>query len=368
MQDNRFTQIKDISQIRRMPLLGKIRLGIKKKSVNTDKEYPAETDYFVFDKTIRPEYLRKITELYGDKPKEIDVFIPVEDRAKVFPQAYRYYGSSKGLKCIGNGEQAMEWSDDKKSMVERNCPCEKLTPDAKGRKQCSRRAFLMVILPKVSMGGVFQLSTSSFNSIVDINSGLDYVDALIDRISMVPLKLSRVVTETHFDGKKQTHYTLKILFDGSAEFINQLKDNTKRILLEERHLALPAPKYENPELDEPDVIDAEVEQTNGQVPEPAEDEAQDEKPVEADSQIEQPKNDPPRTDAQAKMIHTLCGKLKINDEIRRKLLFHYYKKQSSKDITIQEAGDFINHLLAQQNGACDLTITPDGEPYFEYPV
>jgi len=42
----KFTRIKGLSSIRRLPRLGKIRLGIKKVTAK-GKEYPSETDYFV---------------------------------------------------------------------------------------------------------------------------------------------------------------------------------------------------------------------------------------------------------------------------------------------------------------------------------
>jgi hypothetical protein len=55
-----FTRIKDLSDKRRLPRLGKIRLGIKCKSVSTGNEYPKEVEYFVC-----PPEVQKV---YGEKP------------------------------------------------------------------------------------------------------------------------------------------------------------------------------------------------------------------------------------------------------------------------------------------------------------
>jgi len=197
----KFGQIQGLSQIRRMPLLGKIRLGIKKKSEKSGKEYPAEVEYFVVPPEVQKEY--------GEQPRELDVMFPVAAKHVIFNQAYRWYGSSTGIKCMGNGVEAMR-RDENNKFCERTCPCEKLkgcedfdmeyAKEHSGelpKKECVQRAYLLVVLPKISMGGVYQISTSSYNSIVDINSGLDYAEAMIGRYQWVPMKLVREKIETH---------------------------------------------------------------------------------------------------------------------------------------------------------------------------
>ena len=242
-----FTTIKDISQIRRMPRLGKIRLGVKVKSGKSGREYPKETAHFV----VPPE----VADVYGDEPTELDVLLPMENIEDVFPQAYKFYGSQRGVKCIGNGEIARRLVDDaKRTFEEVKCPCELLD-----QKKCARRASLMVILPKVSMGGIYQIDTTSFNSIVDINSGIDYIRLLIGRVAMVPLKLKRVERQTHHEGHAATHYTLVLHFDGNADAINSLMGNTKRVLESVERLALEAPEDVNPEFDNGVVVEEEDE-------------------------------------------------------------------------------------------------------------
>ena len=241
-----YTKIIGLREKRRLPRLGKIRLGVKTKSAKTGNEYPTETPYFVCP----PEVER----VYGKQPTELDVLFPLEDTSITIPQAYEYYGSGKGLKCMGDGETALRMDDTKHDMVERECPCELLE-----EKKCSKRMHLRVILPSVNIGGIYQIDTSSFNSIIDINSSVDYIRALVGRIALVPLKLKRVKTETHHEGKKQYHYTLKLELEADINFINTLRENTSQILMNAKQCSLPAPLAENPALDEESVIITEEE-------------------------------------------------------------------------------------------------------------
>ncbi len=253
----KFTKVKDISFRRRMPRLGKIRLGVKAISKRTGNEYPKEVSYFVC-----PPEVRKI---YGDKPTTLDIMFPINDPEVVFPQAYKHYGSSKGLKCIGNGETAMEIGDDGE-FHQRECPCEKLE-----NKECGLRAHLMVILPKVDMGGVYQIDIGSYHSIVDINSGIDWIRSLmkehlgLDTFALIPLVLRREPRETHHDNKKQIHYTLRLYGNFTAQQLNQLKDD--RRILEPEPIALPPVEDINPKLD-PDAVIVHDEEDEPETPTP----------------------------------------------------------------------------------------------------
>jgi hypothetical protein len=251
----RVTTIKGLSDRRRLPRIGRIRLGLKAVTT-TGKEYPKEVEYFVV-----PEEVKKI---YGDKPTELDIMFPLNDLNAVFPCAYKHYGSGKGLKCSGDGEVAHRVNENTKEIEQISCPCNLLE-----EKKCKQTGTLMAMLPKVSVGGIYQCTTSSINSIIDINSGLDYVSALLGRFAMVPLKLRRVKTETHHDDKKQNHYTLQVIFDGDITTINALRGDTLRIL-EHPRFQLPAPLDENPALDAIDIVadEEQEEKSDGVGPEP----------------------------------------------------------------------------------------------------
>jgi hypothetical protein len=229
MFKSRFARIKELSDRRRLPRLGKIRLGVKDVSQKTGGEFPRETDYFV----VPPEVAR----VYGERPTSLDVMVPINEIEAVFPQAYKWYGGVRGLKCVGDGEVALRLKDETQRMLAIKCPCEHLDS-----KECQRRAHLMVILPKINMGGIYQIDVGSYHSIIDVNSGLDYVQALIGRFAMVPLRLCRSPKQTHAEGGKQLHYTLQLFLDADVDGINALRENTSRVLLSTRNLALPPPE------------------------------------------------------------------------------------------------------------------------------
>lgn len=250
----RVTTIKGLSDKRRLPRLGIIRLGMKLKSKKTGKEYPAETAHFVV-----PEEVMKV---YGSEPTELDVMLPLNELEAIFPCAYKYYGSSRGLICTGDGEVAYRVNPDTREMQPVKCPCELLE-----QKKCTQGGTLNVILYKINVGGVYQIRTGSYHSIIDINSGIDYVQALVGRVAMVPLKLKREKTETHHDEKKQTHYTLRLILDADINCINELRKDNTRILEQSRHIALPVPKEENPEMDAVDVFVDEEEAQPAETPE-----------------------------------------------------------------------------------------------------
>ena len=250
----RFTRIKSsFSEHRRIPRLGRIRLGLKVQKIRQDGstvEFPKEVNYFVSP----PE----VQEVYGPEPTTLDIMLPSDDPEVVFPQSLAWFGSTKGLKCTGNMEVAERLNDKTGEWEKRTCPCEHYKSDENPKGECTESGTLIAILPKVNMGGTYEVRTGSYNSVVDINSGLDYIRALIGRISMVPLKLKRVSRETHADGKKQIHYTLSLILDANIEGVNQLRGDTSRIL-SSAQLQIEGPSGVNPVLDPVDVTEVDAE-------------------------------------------------------------------------------------------------------------
>jgi len=204
--------IKDLSTRRRLPRAGVIRLGIKVKN-SSGKEYPKETDYFVC-----PEIVK---DFYGPEPKELLVMFPVESEQVFFQQFYKKYGNGV-LLCRGDGEVATYYDFDSKGFTDKKCPCESIE-----KKECKQVAILQFLLPEIKEAiGVFQISTSSTNSIVDVNSGIDLVRSIAGRVRMIPLILKREETNTQKidDGKviKGKHYTMKLSFGMSLMEIQKL--------------------------------------------------------------------------------------------------------------------------------------------------
>ncbi len=287
----KITEIKGISDRRRLPRLGKLRQGFKLKghsSRNPEREleYPCELPFFVLPDAVArvygdqsPEAAKKmlqraqemgVREKSGDESgtpnaksvlkyislnawrlcEEMEIMLPINEIGAVFPQAYKWYGSSRGAKCTGDGVKAFRYDEQKKTTTQIKCPCNQLKTEENTRGQCDMRGHLQFLIPKVSLGGIFQIDISSYNSIVDINSGIDYVTALIGRFAMVPMIIRKEPKDTHHGGSKQVHFPIKLLLHPSVGIgeLNRLKTDTVRIL-EKSQYALPPVEDVNPEMD-----------------------------------------------------------------------------------------------------------------------
>ena len=218
--------IKGISEIRRLPRLGKIRLGIKKSKQGPKGlvEYPTEVDYFILDpqtpselenQKLKDEFAKR----YGEQPKQIPIMLPIGDTNVVFPQFYKRYDKSQLVRCKGDGVEAVCTSKEfavglditgeneqglpKVKCLGTNCPYYQ-------KKWCNEVATLQVLLPEMPGAGVWQITTGSFHSIVNLNSCLDYVRVMAGRFHMIPLKIERRPQVVGQGTEARTHYILHI--------------------------------------------------------------------------------------------------------------------------------------------------------------
>ena len=250
--------IKGLSEIRRLPRLGKIRLGIKKISPKSGKEYPAEVDYFILDPQTPSELenqklVEEFQKLYGEQPKAIRIMFPVANPEVFFPQFYKRYGSGTSLKCKGDGEFASctrpEFAAglkitgvDELGLTKVECRGKECPYHKSG--ECSEVGVLQILLPELPGAGVWQITTGSFHSIVNLNSCLDYIKAVCGRAHMIPLTLERREQEITYEGKKSKHWILHINMDFKLAELQKfaLIDPTKMLL------ELPAPETEKEDL------------------------------------------------------------------------------------------------------------------------
>jgi len=87
--------IAGLSDMVRMPRLGKLHLGIKVEGSGASS-YPKATDYFVCPKEVQ--------EIFGEKPRELEIMFPTEDTNQFAQQWLRRYSLTQGLVCIGDCE------------------------------------------------------------------------------------------------------------------------------------------------------------------------------------------------------------------------------------------------------------------------
>jgi len=278
----KFTKIKGdhpISSIRRLTWKGKIRLGIQVPTIAKDKNgkykkdqngdfiqrrdkygelefHPKEEPYFVCPKEVR--------DMFGKEPTELKIAFPLSgldqnglpDIGGLFPQAYKYYGSSRGLKCIGDGETAMR-ANEKGIFEEIECPCDKF-----GQKDgCSKRASLFFFIPDISMGGIYVIDSGSWNTMVDVQSGIylalellkDPITDEYNSITMLPFKLRRMQKETQHEGRKDKHWPLTCELDLPIEDIKKIRTGKTLFLEQKKVYQIPereediSPKYDSKE-------------------------------------------------------------------------------------------------------------------------
>jgi hypothetical protein len=224
--------IKGLSDQRRFSRLGKIRLGEKKKN-QRGTEYPSKIDYFKID-PYDQEMLPEIEALFGKKPRKLRIAFPDNEPERVFPQYYECWSAS-ALHCKGDGEVAQRM-DGKGKLFEVECPGPDECPFAlkdhgvktrDGVKPgCKRVARLQVVFPDLDSFGVFQLDTSSRNSIINVNSSIELVQRFTDgQIAWIPLSMqlkaqATIIPET---GKKGTIYVVDIIPPVGLKDVHTLK-------------------------------------------------------------------------------------------------------------------------------------------------
>lgn len=236
------TPINGISDIVRLPRLGKIHLGVKEVSPKTHNPYPRAVDYLVC-----PEEVQKV---FGEKPRELRIMLPVEEDEVFAPQYYKCYSMTRGLICRGDGKTALRLVDlatgalatrDSLGTELREMTCPGQECQEYQAKQCRRVMNLQFLLPEVPGLGVWQIDTSSFYSIVNINSGVKLVRSVCGRVRMVPLVLSLVPQEVSAEGKRKTIHVLRLTSRAT------LADILKAAPLSSAPVLMPAPDTEAPE-------------------------------------------------------------------------------------------------------------------------
>lgn len=226
--------IKGLTEERRLPRIGKVRLGIKMKSPK-GVEYPKATEYFV----CTPE----VQKVYGEKPKCLDIIIPVEEDEIWASQFYKQYSRSRGLVCKGDGVTCRRLVDEKTGGVaERDSavttwreglPCEgRECPDYKAKK-CQETMSLQFLLPKVPGLGIWQIDTGSIHSIMNINNCATLIRGICGKVNWIPLALTLEPTEVvnPEDNRKKTVYCMHLRTDFGLKEIMDAAAASRQALL-----------------------------------------------------------------------------------------------------------------------------------------
>jgi hypothetical protein len=231
--------IKGISEVIRLPRLGKIRLGIKKESEGT--LYPEPTDHFVC-----PEEVKKVC---GEKPRELRIMFPTNDPAQWASQYLRCYSESRRLMCRGNGKTAVAKvslgtiaSSNTRDTELKEIQCSPTNCEAYQQGQCRKVMNLQFLLPDCPGFGVYQLDTSSYHSMVNINSSLELIYNICRRYAMIPLSLQLVEKGVQPEGLNKTAWVLNL-----APAYSLIETQKYAQMPPEQVLVLPPPDSEAPD-------------------------------------------------------------------------------------------------------------------------
>lgn len=356
--------IEGLSNRAKIPRLGKIHLGIK---ATTDKqgrpvEYPKAVDFFVCPDEVK--------EVYGDQPKELDIMFPVEDPEIFAPQYLKAYSLSQGLICRGDGRIAKRKIDistgsiitsDTKSWEWHEVICDPQECEIYLKKSCKQVMNLLFLLPKVPGLGAWQVDTSSYHSIVNINSMVKLLKGILGRCSMIPLTLVLAPQEVSPQGTtKKTVHVLDIKQN------IKLADLAKHALLPPTQVLLP--EVSDEEIPE-DLYPTGVLETTEEKQEP--EKAPAKKPRSApkkeakapDDDIPPPEeqidddDETPQTvedsvDDNAKLVQRIHIEASNIDEgyyeiAIRPRIKATFKKDSSKDLTIEQLNTVLNWMTAK---------------------
>jgi len=230
--------IKGLSDRRRITRGGYIRLG--KKATNAKgQEYPVKSDHFIADFDDAALQTRFV-ELYGEKPTRIPIAFPSDDENEFFSQFYKAYGSSTGLKCKGDGEAAQRVVEGE--MVDVDCPGPEECEYAK-QNGCKPIGSLQFFVRGLNVLQIFQINTSSYNSIVNVNSGIDLLRFARGGKSIAGVWVNLVLKpqEAQVDGKKVHIFVLEVEIPVGLDDVQRLTSAV------EAPVALPAPSDERDE-------------------------------------------------------------------------------------------------------------------------
>jgi len=194
--------------------------------------------------------------IFGEKPKELRILIPVEDEERWASQYYRAYSRTRGLICKGDGLNATRMVDEEtgaladsqsKKIVMKDIVCQgRECPEY--NKQCHEVMNLQFLLPEVAGLGIWQIDTGSINSIRNINSASELIKRIYGRISMIPLILTvePYTVQDPDTGKKRDVYVLNLRTNQTL--LELMETARSKQITTGEEAELPMPDDELPEL------------------------------------------------------------------------------------------------------------------------
>lgn len=202
--------IKGFLKQERFANLGTIRLGRRVTSGNRD--HPEDGNTFIVPQEVA-EALHPVTVAgevkwlpYGNEPTSLEIMVPSSDFEVWCPQELQRWAADERLLCHGDGETAERWDEEKACWSKIDCPykeCELFGP-GKG-KGCDERGTLHVILPYVSMMGIYKINTGSRHGLSNLRDEFNTALNAAVNLSGTP-EMVRAITFVLTREFKTVHY------------------------------------------------------------------------------------------------------------------------------------------------------------------
>ena len=173
-----------------VPVIGYVKIGAKgdKITTSTGKQFrkPIRLDHFIVTtlEIQNDNFLLDPIALedYGEAPIQIPIVLPGKTIQEVFDTFFAYYTAS-GLICIGDGETASRYSQEKAAEITVSCDPSTCPYYQKGL--CKPHGELNMYLRTgenfelVRLGGVYQFKTTSWSTIYSLMNSIQTVSKVV---------------------------------------------------------------------------------------------------------------------------------------------------------------------------------------------
>jgi hypothetical protein len=219
----------------RLPLLGKIKCGLKLKNAQ-GKEYPASVDYFIPS----GKYADLFTKAYGEKPNKIEIIFFSNIRKDVCEERYEIRDDKGRLLAEGDGQHWRYWSKERGEYVFGEIALEKI--EAKYGKAKESMA-LRFILPRIKgVWGIWSFSTKGAkSSLPAIRDTFDQVHAQAGMVTNIPFDLLVEKVKSNSPGESRIYPVVTLVpnlsqenMDLVAEYIATGTQRLRGVLNEDR--------------------------------------------------------------------------------------------------------------------------------------
>ena len=182
---------------------GWVKSGWAIRKRTEGKVYTEPTDYFVC-----PEEVKKV---FGGLPRKLRIMFPTNDPAQWASRYLRCYSNSRRLICQGNGKTAVARVYSGASDAElREKQCIPGSCVAYQQEICRQVMNLQFLIPDCPGFGIYQLATSSYRSMNNINFSLERIYKTYHRFALIPLTLRLVEKKVQPEGQPKTVWVLKL--------------------------------------------------------------------------------------------------------------------------------------------------------------